>query len=239
MTSQKADRIDAMPGRLILVLPFENRSGDAKLNWIGDSFPDTLNQRLNSAGFLTITRDDRQFALDHLGFPVDFKPTRATTIRIAQTLDANYVIVGNYSVNNGRIAVQARVLEVKIVCASPRRSKTPANSPGSSTLRTPSPGKSPARSTPNSPSLSRLSSRPPAASSLPRFENYIRGTDAPSSGRTHQAPPARRRRGQGLLRRAARARQGAVRRPPVRQRGSHAGEGSPRPTASHSKPASI
>jgi tetratricopeptide (TPR) repeat protein len=102
-----------MPGRLVLVLPFENRSGDATLNWIGDSFPDTLDRRLNSSGFLTITRDDRQFALDHLGLPIDFRPTRATTIRIAQTLDADYVIVGNYNVANGRISVQARVLEVK------------------------------------------------------------------------------------------------------------------------------
>jgi Flp pilus assembly protein TadD len=110
------------PGRLILVLPFENKSGQSALAWIGDSFPDTLNQRLNSAGFLTITRDDRQFALDHLGLPIDFKPSRATTIRIAQTLDADYVIVGSYTVTPtpnpnpahtpARIAVQAQVLEV-------------------------------------------------------------------------------------------------------------------------------
>jgi tetratricopeptide (TPR) repeat protein len=94
------------------VLPFDNRTGQTTLAWIGDSFPDTLNQRLTSAGFLTITRDDRQYALDHLGLPVDFKPSRATTIRIAQTLDADFVIVGSYTVNSSRIAVQAQVLEV-------------------------------------------------------------------------------------------------------------------------------
>nr|WP_255551323.1 tetratricopeptide repeat protein [Granulicella sp. dw_53] len=104
-------------GRLILVLPFENKSGQSALSWIGDSFPDTLNQRLNSAGFLTITRDDLQFALDHLGLPVDFKPSRATTIRIAQTLDADYVIVGSFNVtssanNQTRISVQSQLLEV-------------------------------------------------------------------------------------------------------------------------------
>ncbi len=98
-------------GRVVLVLPFDNRSGQPNLAWIGDSFPDTLNQRLTSAGFLAISKDDRQYALDHLGLPVDFKPSRATTIRIAQNLDADFVIVGNYTVNNGRIAVQAQVLE--------------------------------------------------------------------------------------------------------------------------------
>jgi tetratricopeptide (TPR) repeat protein len=99
-------------GRVVLVLPFDNRTGQTNLAWVGDSFPDTLNQRLPSVGFLTITRDDRQFALDHLGLPVDFRPSRATTIRIAQTLDADFVIVGSYTVNDNRIAVQAQVLEV-------------------------------------------------------------------------------------------------------------------------------
>jgi TolB-like protein/Flp pilus assembly protein TadD len=103
----------AAPGQgVVLVLPFENRSGQPNLNWIADSFPDTLNQRLSSAGFLTITRDDRLYALDHLGLPTDFKPTRATTIRIAQTLDAGFVIVGSFNVQNDRIQVQAQVLDV-------------------------------------------------------------------------------------------------------------------------------
>jgi TolB-like protein len=84
-------------GRVVLVLPFDNRSGNPSLNWIGDSFPDTLNKRLNSSGFLTISRDDRAFALDHLGLPAGFRPSRATTIRIAQQLDANFVVVGSYT----------------------------------------------------------------------------------------------------------------------------------------------
>ncbi len=99
-------------GRVILVLPFDNRSGQPTLSWIGDAFPDTLNQRLTSAGFLTISRDDRLYALDHLGYPLDFKPTRATSIRIAQTLDANFVVVGSFNVTDERISVQAQVLDV-------------------------------------------------------------------------------------------------------------------------------
>jgi len=128
-TQDKADSTSAAAdireggGRLVLVLPFTNRSGQANLNWIGDSFPYTLDQRLASAGFLTISRDDRQYALDHLGLPLDFKPSRATTIRIAQTLDADFVVVGSYTVASSsnavgaggetqRISVQAQVLEV-------------------------------------------------------------------------------------------------------------------------------
>ncbi|MDE3105903.1 MAG: tetratricopeptide repeat protein [Acidobacteriota bacterium] len=107
---------DASPtlggGRIVLVLPFDNRTGQPNLGWIGDSFPDTLSQRLATVGFQAISRDDREFALDHLGLPVDFKPSRATAIRIARTLDAAYVVVGSYTMQQGQFAVQAEVLDV-------------------------------------------------------------------------------------------------------------------------------
>jgi tetratricopeptide (TPR) repeat protein len=106
-------------GRVVLVLPFDNRSGDPSLSWIGDSFPDTFNKRLDSAGFLTISHDDRAFAYDHLGLPVDFKPTRATTIRIAQQLDANFVVIGNFTVLNKHILIQAKVLSLDAMRLSP------------------------------------------------------------------------------------------------------------------------
>ncbi len=111
-TTSKA-ATQSIPGRLILVLPFENHSGLPNLDWVGESFPFILNQRLASAGFLPIRRDDRQFALDHLGLPEDFKPSRATTLRIAQTLDADYVIVGSFTSNNGHISAQAQILNVR------------------------------------------------------------------------------------------------------------------------------
>jgi tetratricopeptide (TPR) repeat protein len=122
-------------GRVVLVLPFDNRSGDVSLNWIGDSFPDTLDKRLSSAGFLTISHDDRSFAYDHLGLPADFKPSRATAIRIAQQLDASYVIFGSYTTSaiaghankpgtpndaaGSRISIQARVLSIDQLRLSP------------------------------------------------------------------------------------------------------------------------
>src|ERR1700743_1577778 len=107
-------------GRIVLVLPFENRSGNATLNWIGDSFPDTLDRRLNSAGFLTISHDDRVFALTHLGLPGDFRPSRATTIRIAQQLDANYVVIGSFPVAGSDIAIQSQVLSIdKLTLSQP------------------------------------------------------------------------------------------------------------------------
>ncbi|SNT24961.1 Tfp pilus assembly protein PilF [Granulicella rosea] len=166
-------------GRVVLVLPFDNRSGEANLNWIGDSFPDTLDQRLNSAGFLTISHDDRAFALDHLGLPPNFRPTRATTLRIAQTLDANFVVVGNYTVREGRIMVQAQVLEVnKLRMSAPLDDSSELarlfdieNAVAWKVARQIDPKFSVAQQTFLAAS---------AGVNLTAFENYIRGLDAPT-----------------------------------------------------------
>jgi tetratricopeptide (TPR) repeat protein len=181
-TSQSLPKSEAPEagGRVVLVLPFDNRTGQANLGWVGGSFPDTLNQRLASVGFLTITRDDRQFALDHLGLPIDFRPSRATTIRIAQTLDADFVIVGSYTVSNGRIAVQAQVLEVNKLRLSPpledsselARLFDVENAIAWKVVRQIDPHFNVAEQTFLAAS---------GAVKLSAFENYIRGTDATTS----------------------------------------------------------
>jgi tetratricopeptide (TPR) repeat protein len=100
----------AMAGRLLLVLPFDNRTDQPNLDWIGEAMPEVLNRRLASAGFLPISRDDRLYALDHLGLPSTFQPSRASAIRLAQALDADYIIVGSFSTTGTRLKVQAQIL---------------------------------------------------------------------------------------------------------------------------------
>ena len=111
-------------GHLVLVLPFENQSTQPGLDWIGESFPTILNERLNSAGFLTIRREDRQYALQHLGLPAGFHPTHATIYRVAQTLDADYVVLGTYTVSNGRVTAVARILRMNAPAMNPSLEET-------------------------------------------------------------------------------------------------------------------
>jgi tetratricopeptide (TPR) repeat protein len=100
------------PGRLLLVLPFDNRTDQPNLDWISEAVPEVLNRRFVSAGFMPISRDDRLYALDHLGLPATFQPSRASAIRLAQTLDANYVIVGSFSISGSRFQAKAQILTV-------------------------------------------------------------------------------------------------------------------------------
>jgi tetratricopeptide (TPR) repeat protein len=111
-------------GRLLLVLPFENQTAQPNLDWIGEAAADILNRRLNAAGFLTISRGDRLYALDRLGLPLNFQPSRATTVRIAETLDADYVVVGFYTVENGQLTAKAEILDVSALTLSPPLTRT-------------------------------------------------------------------------------------------------------------------
>ena len=187
-----------MPGgRVVLVLPFENRSGNPSLNWIGDSFPDTLNQRLNTVGFLTISRDDRAYALDHLGLPAGFRPSRASTIRIAQQLDANYVIVGSYTVkasapnaaakadtsiagSNERITIQAQVLSVDALTLS-RSLEDGAELYRLFDAENAIAWKVAREIDPKLQVAEQTFLAAPGAVPLPAFEDYIRGANAPTA----------------------------------------------------------
>ncbi|MGB7189109.1 MAG: tetratricopeptide repeat protein [Acidobacteriaceae bacterium] len=113
-------------GRLLLVLPFENRTGQPNLDWIGDGAADIFNRRLDAAGFLTISRDDRLYALDRLGLPLNFQPSRATTIRIAQLLDADSVVIGSYTFTGDQLTVTAQVLDLHQLVLSQKIEQTSA-----------------------------------------------------------------------------------------------------------------
>ncbi len=107
-------------GRLLLVLPFENHSGQASLNWIGEAFPEIFNRRLASAGFLPISRSDLLYALDHLGLPQNFQPSRASAIRLAQTLDADYVVFGFFTTSGNTLNATAQILDITSLKLGPQ-----------------------------------------------------------------------------------------------------------------------
>jgi tetratricopeptide (TPR) repeat protein len=118
-------------GHILLVLPFDNLTTQAaqasaapgatangqsaeqsSLDWIREAAPEILNNRFASAGFLPLTREDRLYALDHLGLPETFQPSRATALRIAETLDADFILIGNYAVGNGTLTLKGRIVDV-------------------------------------------------------------------------------------------------------------------------------
>jgi tetratricopeptide (TPR) repeat protein len=102
----------AAGGRILLVLPFDNRTGQPSLEWIREASAEILSSRFASAGFAPMSRADRLYALDHLGLPQGFHPSRASSLKLAETLDADAVIVGSYVTDGSGIVAEARVVDV-------------------------------------------------------------------------------------------------------------------------------
>jgi tetratricopeptide (TPR) repeat protein len=102
----------ASGGRILLVLPFDNRTGQPSLEWIREASAEILSSRLASAGFASMSRADRIYALDHLGLPQGFHPSRATALKLAETLDADSIIVGSYLTNGTGIVAEAQLVDV-------------------------------------------------------------------------------------------------------------------------------
>ncbi|MGH9590154.1 MAG: tetratricopeptide repeat protein [Terracidiphilus sp.] len=99
-------------GRILLVLPFDNRTGQLSLDWMREAAVELLNSRFTAVGFAPLSREDRMYALDHLGLPQGFQPSRASTIKLAQTLDADEIVVGSFSLNGNDLVAEARLVDV-------------------------------------------------------------------------------------------------------------------------------
>jgi tetratricopeptide (TPR) repeat protein/TolB-like protein len=99
-------------GRVLLVLPFDNRTGQPSLEWMREAAAEILSMRFASAGFQPTSRADRVYALDHLGLPQGFQPSRASALKLAQTLDADSIIVGSYTTDGTGIVAEASLVDV-------------------------------------------------------------------------------------------------------------------------------
>ena len=102
----------AAVGQTLLVVPFENQSKAPGLQWIGDSFPELLQERLNSPTLYVLSREERVHAYDRLGIPVDLRPSRATLYRIAEQLDVDYVLLGQYNFDGRMFTTHAQLLDM-------------------------------------------------------------------------------------------------------------------------------
>jgi tetratricopeptide (TPR) repeat protein len=102
----------ASHGRVLLVLPFDNRTGEPSLEWIREAAAEILSTRFASAGFQPTSRADRMYALDHLGLPQGFQPSRASSLKLAQTLDADSIVVGSFTNDGAGIVAVASLVDV-------------------------------------------------------------------------------------------------------------------------------
>lgn len=82
----------------VLVLQFHNNSKFPDVNWVGESVAETIRVELSASGEIVMGRDSRAEAFRRLGLKPDADFTKATLIRLGQTLDVDYLCYGNFDI---------------------------------------------------------------------------------------------------------------------------------------------
>ncbi len=104
----------SVPGtRTVMVMPFENQSSAAGLEWIAEAFPEVISERMASPHLHAVSREDRVYAFDRTGIPETVRPSRATIYGIAEQMDVDYVVLGSYKFDGTRFSATAQLLDMK------------------------------------------------------------------------------------------------------------------------------
>jgi tetratricopeptide (TPR) repeat protein len=114
----------------LLVVPPQPEGSAADAGWIGEVVSDLLPQSLAHAGIATVERADRlraQEALEIAHGPL----TRATSVRVAEAMEASRVLTGTVAVQGPNLTLSLRILDLErgtlstpFVIAGPRQSLT-------------------------------------------------------------------------------------------------------------------
>lgn len=100
---------------IYLVFPFERVSTTPRLEWISEGLEELTIQRLSAARQQVYSHSGRLSEMDLYGMPGLATLSRATMLRVAQEMDADFVVFGNFSSDGKNITVNARILRVNPV----------------------------------------------------------------------------------------------------------------------------
>ncbi len=93
-----------------LVFPFENAGASPRLDWLGEGLEELTIQALSAGGQQVYSHAGRTTELERNGLPFSAKLSRASMLRVAQDLDADFVIFGSFTSDGKSLTIDSRVL---------------------------------------------------------------------------------------------------------------------------------
>ena len=96
----------------LVVMPFSNLSKTPGCQWVGESFPELLQDRLIWPNLNPLGREERLIAFDRIGIAYSNQLSKASLIKIGQELDSNYLILGDFTCDGQRLQASASVLDM-------------------------------------------------------------------------------------------------------------------------------
>ena len=100
------------PHGIYLVFPFENTGPSSRLDWLSEGLEELTIQGLAGAGEQVYSHSQRVGELERSGIPATAKVSRATMLHVAEDLDADFVVFGNYNSDGKNLTIECRVLRV-------------------------------------------------------------------------------------------------------------------------------
>ncbi len=116
----------------VLVLRFQNNSSYSELNWVGESIAETLRADFSQANQIVLDRGTALAGMKKLDLRPEANFTKASIIRLSQTLEADMVIYGNYEVKlppgvtqlkSGDIVITAQMIDLRKLQNAPEVSE--------------------------------------------------------------------------------------------------------------------
>ncbi len=95
-----------------LVFPFQNAGASPRLDWLGEGLEELTIQYLSAAGQQVYSHAGRAAEFERDGLPFSARLSRASMLRIAQDLDADFVIFGSFASDGKSLTVESRVLRI-------------------------------------------------------------------------------------------------------------------------------
>ena len=100
------------PQGIYLVFPFENEGASPSLDWLGEGLEELTIERLSAAGQQVYSHDGRTEEMDRSGLSPAAILSRASMLRIAQNMDADFVIFGRFTSDGQTLTVESRILRI-------------------------------------------------------------------------------------------------------------------------------
>ncbi len=111
-TNTRGATAEASQQGIYLVFPFENERASPRLDWLGEGLEELTIERLSAAGQQVYSHAGRTGELDRSGLPPTAKLSRASMLRVAQNMDADYVVFGRFTSDGQSLTVESQILRV-------------------------------------------------------------------------------------------------------------------------------
>jgi tetratricopeptide repeat protein len=114
-----------------LILPFEDSAPDGSRDWLQEAMALSLADYFLGSGQQVVAREDRLSAMEEMDLPLGAPLTLATSLRLGkhfrsgeEGLVPDRLVVGKFSLDNGQLAMAARILRLDANAAAPWREES-------------------------------------------------------------------------------------------------------------------